>query len=140
MKILVTSFTIHIKLISQSNNVRKITILRNRLFSLNGNNVTILESYHRFLEGFNLTHYQIPKDLSYLHLYKCLLSIFHEVVIWKNCCFTKWTINDLNATWENDRMGLQVSPFLVCKCVSYGLHSFTAKQQDGVFSFSTSND
>ena len=86
------------KLISQSNNVRKITILRNRLFSLNSNNVTILESYHRFLEGFNLTHYQIPKDLSYLHLYKCLLSIFHEVVIWKNCCFTKWTINDLNAT------------------------------------------
>ena len=39
-----------------------------------------------------------------------------------------------------DRTGLQVSPFLVRKCVSYGLYFFSAKQQDGVFSFSTSND
>ena len=92
------SFTIHIKLISQSSNVRNITILRNKLFSLGGNDITILESYNRFSVGFNLTHYQIPKDLSYLHLYKHLLSIFHEVVILKELLFAKWTINDLNAT------------------------------------------
>ena len=129
------SFIIHIKLISQSSNVRNITILQNKLFSPGGNDVTILESYSRFSVGFNLTHYQIPKDLSFLHLYKRLLSIFHEVVILKELLFCK-----MDHKLTRDRTGLQVSPFLVHKCVSYGLYFFNAKQQDGVFSFSTSND
>ena len=84
-----SSFTIQIQLISQSSNVRKITILRNRLFSLSGSDVAILVSYNRFSVGFNLKHYQISKDLSYLHLYKRLLSIFREVVVLEELLFCK---------------------------------------------------
>ena len=39
-------------------------------FTLGRNDVTILVSYDSFSVGFNFTHYQIPKDLSYLHLYE----------------------------------------------------------------------
>ena len=68
-----------------------------RLFSLSDNDVVILVSYNRFSVSFNLKHYQISKGLSYLHLYKRLLSLFREAVILEELLFAKWTINDLNA-------------------------------------------
>ena len=89
-KISVTSsLTVHSKLISQSSKVRKITILRNGLFSLSGSDITIPVSHNRISVGFNLKHFQVPKDLSYLHLYKSLVSIFCEVVILDELLFCK---------------------------------------------------
>ena len=66
-----------------------LAILRGRLFSLSSNDAAILMSYNRFSVRFNLKHYQISKDLSYLHLYKRLLSIFREVVILEELLFCK---------------------------------------------------
>ena len=60
-----------------------------RLFSLSGNDVAILVSYNGFSVGFNLKHYQMSKDLRYLHPYKRLLSIFHKVVILEELLFCK---------------------------------------------------
>ena len=60
-----------------------------KLFSLSGNDVVILVSYNRFSVSFNLKHYQISKGLSYLHLYKRLLSLFREAVILEELLFCK---------------------------------------------------
>ena len=90
-------------------------------FTLGGNDVTILVSYDSFSVGFNFTHYQIPKDLSYLHLYERLIGIFREVIIWEELLFCKMDHKIFKCCLRKltrDRLGLQVSPFLVRKCVS----------------------
>ena len=90
-------------------------------FSLSGNDVTILVSYNRFSVGFNLKHYQISKDLSYLHLYKRLIGIFREVIIWEELLFCKMDHKIFKCCLRKltrGRLSLQVPPFLVRKCIS----------------------